>query len=110
MKKRTVAVYSPVFKSKVLHKVLCDASQSEVKKAKINIKVSIIFLGLNAKNVITNLHFVVPIFCESNTAMSCSSVLFRRDGRGKELLRIVLCSNIYSTDLQACIHFKINRT
>lgn len=86
-----------------------DASQSKVKKAKINIKMHIIFLGLKAKNVAINLHFVVPIFCESNIAMSYSSVLFQRDRRGKELLCIMLCfsSNI---DLQACIHFKNDRT
>lgn len=82
-----------------------DASQPKVKKAKINIKMHIIFLGLKAKNVAINLHFVVPIFCESNIAMSYSSVLFQRDRRGKELLCIMLCFSS-SIDLQACIHFK----
>lgn len=85
------------------------ASQSKVKKAKINIKMHIIFLGLKAKNVTINLHFVVPIFCESNAAMSYSFVLFQKDRRGKELLCIVLCFSS-SIDLQTCIHFKIDRT
>lgn len=69
----------------MLRKAFHGVSQSKVKKAKINIKMHIIFLGLKAKNVTINLHFVVPIFCESNTAMSYSSVLFQRDRRGKEV-------------------------
>lgn len=92
MKKRTTALYNPVFKCKVLHKVFCGASQSEAKKTKIDIKMHISFLGSKAKNVTINFHFVVQIFSESNTATSYSSVLFQRDGRRKELLCIVSCS------------------
>lgn len=85
------------------------ASRSKVKKAKINIKMYIIFLGLKVKNVTINLHFVVPIFCESNTAMSYSSVWFQRDRRGKELfLCLTLCFSS-SIDLETCIHFNIDR-
>lgn len=69
----------------------------------------IIFLGLKAKKVTINLHFVVPIFCESNTAISYSCVLFQRERRGKELLCITLCFSS-STDFQTCIQFKIDRT
>lgn len=92
----------------MLRKVFCDASQSEVKKAKIHIKTRIIFLGLKAKNVTISLHVVVPILCERNTATSYSCVLFPRDGRGKE--QRVVRRFSYSTDLQACAHFKIDRT
>lgn len=73
-----------MFKFKALHKAFRGVSQSKVKKAKISIKIRIIVLGLKAKHVTINLHFVVPIFCESNTAMSYSSILFQRDRKGKE--------------------------
>lgn len=79
-----------MFKFKVLRKAFRGGSQSEVKKAKINIKMRVIFLGLKAKNVTINLHFVVPIFCESNTAMSYSSILFQRDRRGRSFVQHVV--------------------
>jgi len=46
----------------VLDKEICDALQSEVKKAKSGIKTPIIFLDFKAKGVSRNLCFVVPIF------------------------------------------------
>lgn len=101
IKKRT-----KVFQSKVLHRVFCDASQSEVWKAESSIKTPIIFLGFTAKNVTINLHFVVPMFCEAH--LCCFIVTSR--GTCRELLCIVSCS-IYSTAVtyKPVFSLKINR-
>lgn len=110
MKKRTMTFYSLQCSNlKCYTKCFMVLHSQRLRKLKSISKCILFFLAWKQKDVTINLHFVVPIFCESNTAMSYSSVLFQRERRGKELLCITLCFSS-SIDLQTCIHFKIDRT